>query len=97
MGVVSGKPVPAVRQLAFNMYSNAVGDRAEIEVSRAGEKLTFNVPVLERAVGPECFEDLLGTDDCPIPRLDILGITVDDKVSAILPPVRQSGGGCEDR
>jgi serine protease Do len=89
---VHGRPIPTVRQLALNMYAYAVGDQAEIEVSRAGEKLTVNVPVLERAVGPERFEDLLGADDRPLPRLGVLAITVDDKISALLPTVRQSGG-----
>lgn len=89
---VHGKAIPNVRQLAFNMYSYAVGDEAEIEVNRAGQKLTLKVPVLERAVGPERFEDLLGGNDRPLPRLGVLGITVDDKVSALLPPLRVVGG-----
>lgn len=89
---VHGKAIPNVRQLAFNMYSYAVGDQAEIEVSRAGEKLTFNVPVLETAVGPEHFDDFLKAGDSPLPRLGVLAITVDDKVSALLPPLRLSGG-----
>src|SRR5579864_4016797 len=79
---VHGRPIPTVRQLALNMYAYAVGDQAEIEVSRAGEKRTVNVPVLERAVGSERFEDLLGADDRPLPRLGVLAITVDDKISA---------------
>jgi len=89
---VHGKAIPNVRQLAFNMYSYAVGEQAEIEVSRDGQKLTFNVPVLERATGPERFEDLLGADDSPLPRLGVLGIAVDDRVSAMLPPLRVAGG-----
>lgn len=89
---VHGKAIPTVRQLAFNMYSYAVGDQAEIEVFRAGQKLTFNVPVLETAHGPERFEDLLGADDSPLPRLGVLGITVDEKISTLLAPVRISGG-----
>ena len=89
---IHGKDIPNVRQLAFALYSYAVGDQAEIEVLRDGQKLTFNVPVLERAAGPERFEDLLGADDRPLPRLGVLGITVDDKVSALLPPTRVSGG-----
>jgi serine protease Do len=89
---VHGKAVPNVRQLAFNMYAYAVGDHAEIEVSRGGQTLTFNVPVLERAVGPERFEDLLGADDSPLPRLGVLGITLDERVSALLPTPRIAGG-----
>ena len=89
---VHGKAIPNVRQFALNMYSYAAGDQAEITVSRSGEKLTFDVPVLEKAVGPERFEDLLGADDRALPRLGVLGITVDDKVSGLLPPLRLSGG-----
>ena len=89
---VHGKAIPNVRQLAFNMYSYAVGDHAEIQVSRGGQSLTFNVPVLERAAGPERFEDLLGGDDSPLPRLGVLGITVNDKILALLPPLRSAGG-----
>jgi serine protease Do len=90
---VHGKPIPNVRQLAFNMYSYAAGDQAQIEVVRAGQRLTFNVPVLEKEEGGgERLEDLIGADDNPLPRLGILGITVDEKVSAMLPPLRIPGG-----
>ena len=89
---VHGKAIPNVRQLAFNMYSYSVGDKAQIEVLRAGQKLSFNVPVIERATGPERFEDLLGPDNTPLPGLAVLGITVDDKIAALLPPMRSAGG-----
>ena len=89
---VHGKAIPNVRQFAFNMYLYAVGDQAEIEVSRRGQKLSFQVPVLERPTGPERFQDLLAANDSPLPRLGILGITLDDRVSALVPPLRITGG-----
>lgn len=88
---VHGKPIPNVRQLAFNMYSYAVGDQAEIEVVRGGQKLSFKVPVLERASGPQRFEDLVG-DKSVLPRLGILGLTIDDNIAQLLPRMRLSGG-----
>ena len=89
---VHGRPIPNIRQLAFNMYSYAVGDSAQIEVLRQGQKLSFSVPVLERATGPQAFEDLIGEADSALPRLGILGLTVSDDISPLLPPMRIAGG-----
>src|SRR5262249_42862818 len=89
---VHGKTIPNVRQFAFNMYLYAVGDQAEIEVSRKNEKRLFHVPVLERPTGPERFQDMIGASDSPLPRLGILGITLDDNVAALFPSLRMPGG-----
>lgn len=89
---VHGKPIPNARQLALNMYSYEAGDYADIQVLRGGQKLSFTVPVLERAVGPQGFGDLLGDQDRPLPRLGVLALTVDDRISTLLPAPRISGG-----
>lgn len=49
---IHGKPIPNVHQLAMNMYSYAVGDKVEIEVLRGEKKLSFAVPVVEKADDP---------------------------------------------
>jgi S1-C subfamily serine protease len=69
-----------------------VGEQAGIEVLRGAEKLSFVVPVLERTTGPQRFGDLVGQEDRPLPRLGVLGLTVDDQISALLPPSRLKGG-----
>jgi S1-C subfamily serine protease len=74
------------------MYSYAVGDQADIEVLRGSKKFSFAVPVLEGAADPQRFGDLLGEEDRPLPRLGVLGLTVDDQISALLPAHRISGG-----
>jgi serine protease Do len=89
---VHANPITSVRQLALNMYSYAVGDQAAIDVLRGSQKLSFSVPVLERADGPQRIEDLLGAEDSPLPRLGVLCLTIDDKISAVLPPPRVTGG-----
>src|SRR5579864_5330790 len=48
--------------------------------------------VLERVDGPQRIEDLLGSDSSPLPRLGVLCLTIDDKISALLPPLRVGGG-----
>jgi len=89
---VHAKPIPNVRQLALNMYSYAVGDKAEIDVLRGEKKLSFAVPVVERGDDPQRFEDLVTEEENSIAKLGILGLTVDEKVSAMLPPLRANGG-----
>jgi serine protease Do len=89
---VHGQHIMNVRQLALNLYAYAVGDQAEIEVLRGGQKLTFNMPVLEKADGPQRFEDLVGAEDSPLPRLGVLGLNVDEKIAALMPPPRIAGG-----
>jgi serine protease Do len=89
---VHAKPIPNVRQFALYMYSYAVGDKAEIDVLRAEKKLSFAVSVVERADDPQRFEDLVTEKDNSFPKLGILGLTVDEKISTMLPPLRVSGG-----
>ena len=89
---VHAKPIPNVRQLALNMYSYAVGDKAEIEVLRGETKLSFAVPVVEKGDDPQRFEDLVTEGDNSLAKLGILGLTVDEKIAALLPPLRVNGG-----
>jgi serine protease Do len=89
---VHGRPITNVRQLALNMYSYAAGDKADIDVLREEKKLSFAVPVVERADDPQRFEDLVTEEDNSLAKLGILGITVDEKISAMLPPMRMNGG-----
>lgn len=89
---VHSKPILNVRQLALNMYSYAVGDKAQIDVRRGGQRISFAVPVVERADDPQRFEDLVTESDNSFPKLGILGLAVDEKISALLPPLRVNGG-----
>jgi serine protease Do len=89
---VHSRPILNVRQLALNMYSYAVGDKAQIDVLRGRQKISFNVPVVERADDPQRFEDLVTQQDNSFARLGILGLTVDEKISVLLPPLRVNGG-----
>jgi serine protease Do len=89
---VRSKPILNVRQLALNMYSYAVGDKAQIDVRRGEQRISFAVPVVERTDDPQRFEDLVTEQDNSFPRLGILGLTVDEKISVLLPPLRVNGG-----
>jgi serine protease Do len=89
---VNGKPIQNVRQLASNMYLYEVGDKAQIAVLRGKETLSFNVPVVERRDDPQRFEDLVTEQDNSIVRLGVLGLSLDEKLLSMLPPLRVNRG-----
>ncbi len=89
---VNNKPIQNVRQLASNMYSYSVGDKARIAVLRGKEILSFEVPVVERPADPQQFEDLVTEQDNAIVRLGILGLTLDEKLLSLLLPLRVQHG-----
>ena len=89
---VNNKLIQNVRQLASNMYSYAVGDKAKITVLRGKDILWFDVPVVERPDDPQRFEDFVTEQDNAIPRLGILGLTLDEKLLPLLPPLRVQQG-----
>jgi serine protease Do len=87
-----GRAIQNVRQLAMNMYSYEVGDAAEIAVLRGRETLSFSVRVVERAGDPDRFEDLVTERDDAIAKLEILGLTIDEKLSPQLGHLRAGRG-----
>jgi serine protease Do len=89
---IHAKPIHNVRQLALNMDSYGVGDQAQIDVLRGQHELSFRVAVVEGADDPQRFEDLVTEQENSIVKLGILGLTVDETVSALLPPLRLNGG-----
>ncbi len=89
---VRGQSIHNVRQFGVNMYSYAVGDSAQIEALRGERTLSFSVPVVERTDDPQRFEELVTEQNNAIPRLGILALTIDEKVSGLLPPLRNLAG-----
>lgn len=89
---VHGRAIQNVRQLAVRMYSYDAGERADVTVLRGRETLSFSVPVVERADDPARFEDLVSEKDNAIAKLGVMGIAIDGKISAQLPPLRAGGG-----
>jgi serine protease Do len=87
-----GHAIQNVRQLALNMYSYAVGEKAEISVLRGRKTFSFSVQVVERADDVERFEELVTEQDNAIAKLGILGLTIDEKISPQLPALRAGGG-----
>ena len=89
---LDGKPIENGRQLQVNLYRRALGDMVKLDVQRGGKTVTASVLVVER------FDPLstaaAGADprDNVVPRLGILGLTVDADLARLIGSLRAPSG-----
>jgi serine protease Do len=88
---VDGKPMREARDLALAVFQRAPGDQMTMEIQRGKERMSKTVAVLERKSEPSQMEDLANSATL-VRQLGILAVTVDEKVTAILPDLRRLSG-----
>jgi serine protease Do len=89
---LNGKPMENARQFDVSLYKEGTQDKAKIKVLRGKEEVDVDAEVIERENDPARFMDMVNPQDNAIPDLGILGITVDKKVSELLPDLRNPYG-----
>jgi|HubBroStandDraft_6_1064221.scaffolds.fasta_scaffold17390_4 serine protease Do len=89
---VDKKPVQNIRQLALSLYSYAVGENATLEIQRGKQTIFYQVPVVEKQDMQERLADLVTKEQNQIPELGILALPLDDRLLAMLPPLRNQFG-----
>ena len=88
----NGKVMENARQLEVNVYRHAIGERVSLEVLRGGQKVIMDVTIASKDPDPERFSTQVSVAKNRVPRLGILGITLDPKLSQELPPLRKHEG-----
>ena len=89
---LNGKPMENGRQFQVNVYPRSLGEKVELEVLRGSEKLTFLVPVVERAHDASRLAEMVRPEDNLIPELGILALDLSPQVAAVLSELRQEAG-----
>ncbi len=89
---VGGKAVTNVRQFSLDLLEYKVGQTAQIEVLRGKKQFTYSVKLIERSDDPQRFADMVTGPNNLIPRLGIVGITMDHQLQQMLPDLRIPGG-----
>ena len=88
---LDGKPMENSRQLQVNLYRRLIGEAVQLEVLREGQTLRATVAVGER-------QDRLGIAGSVdprqnlIPRLGLLGVTLDARLAQVIPALRTRSG-----
>jgi len=89
---VDKKPVQNIRQLALDLFSYAVGENAKLQIQRGTQTISYEVPVVEKLDVQGRLADLVTKEQNKIPQLGILGLTLDDRLLLMLPPLRNQSG-----
>ena len=89
---LNGKEMMNARQMEVNLYRYSVGQKVNVEVLRDGSKIGYPVPVTEREDDPQRFADMVDPAKNLIPKLGILGISIDQKITSMFPDLRNSFG-----
>jgi serine protease Do len=89
---INKKPVQNIRQLALGLYSYAVGENARLEIKRGKQTISYEVPVVENQDMQGRLADLVTKEQNKVSQLGILALTLDDRLLAMLPPLRNQFG-----
>jgi serine protease Do len=89
---LNGKVMENGRQLRINLYGMEPGKKVQLEILRDGQTRRIDVEVFDRPGDPGRIAALAHPEDNLVPRLGILGLTLDAQVSGFLPSLRTDTG-----
>jgi serine protease Do len=89
---VDGAPMNSVPLFELSLYMNDTANFVTLGVMRGNNKLELKVPVYEPANDPEHLSELADPKKDLIPRLGIIGLTVNADVESLLGSPRIQGG-----
>ena len=89
---LAGHPVHDLREFALALFRFTIGQPVPVVALRGNQEITSLVPVIERADDPQRFADLVNERQNMISKLGILGLTLTDRVRALLPDLRVPTG-----
>lgn len=88
---MNGKALENGRQFGVGVYPMA-GQTVELEVLRGEQKLKIPVAVLERPQDPDDLLSLATGEANSIPKLGVIGLTLDERVTPRMPELRRLAG-----
>jgi len=89
---VDGRPMENGRQLDVNIYRRPVGTIVSLDVLRGSDRLSIQVPVIERPDDITRFTLMVTPEENLVPRLGILGLDLTPQAVAMLPGLRAKSG-----
>lgn len=89
---IDGVRIHYVRQLMAAVFQHAYGDEIKLDIQRGQQSLQKVVSVLDRPDSSGGLSELASQDARLVRQLGVLALTVDSKVTAILPDLRRLSG-----
>jgi len=89
---LNGRILRDARQLELEIFRSPMRQKVAMDVLREGDHLQIEIPVIDAVDDPTRFADMVNPKDNLVNRLGILGISIDKKLAALLPDLRNSYG-----
>jgi serine protease Do len=89
---VQGRPSDSIPLFGISFFLVNPGEKVNLEVLRAREKLSFDVEVVEHHENKDRLFDMADPEKNLVRKLGIVGLDVDEKVQALLPGMRKESG-----
>jgi serine protease Do len=89
---IDGRMAESIPYVSFRLMSLNSGEKVHLEVQRGPDRLSFDVPVIERSDSMDQITALADPEKNLVRPLGILGIEIDKKVAAMAPDLRDPFG-----
>ncbi len=89
---LDGKPVDSLPLLMGGLYLHPTEEPLQLNVLRASQGLSFDIPVLEEQDSYDRLSDTADIATGRIPKLGLIGLDVTDKLAQMLPNLRIQSG-----
>lgn len=89
---VDDRPMQSVPQFASYLLLHDKGDKLKVEVLRGNERITLEIPVMERRDESDQLADLVNPEKNLILKLGIVGVSIDEKIARTLEGLRINTG-----
>ncbi len=89
---LNGRTMEDAPQLETAIRRLKLSETVKLSILREGQKLDYTVAVIERDDDPQRFADMVNPQDNLVSKLGILGIEINEKLSAMLPQLRHEYG-----
>jgi serine protease Do len=89
---IDGLPVDNVALFTLSLYLRTQGDKVNLAVVRDGKRISMDVPVLEPTHDLSRLADLSNPATDLVPKLGIVGVTVNSEIADLVGPLRIPSG-----
>ncbi len=89
---VNGRPMDSVPMFGYTFFTQPPGELVKLDVLRGSDRLTLEVPIVERPHEMDRLVDFANPDKNLIQKLGVLGVEIDKQVAALISDLREPTG-----
>jgi len=89
---LNDRPVETLPQFQVLLFLRSQGESLSVGIRRGAEKLTLQIPVIQRRDDLDRMVDLVDPEKNMVPQLGMVGLEIDEKISPMLPSLRRASG-----